>query len=105
MAQSMQQNVENARNLAGAVSDLAPEAQAAVIQASIPSPTGEAVNRLWMTLVRGLLLALLIALGGLLYLLIDDKTADVAVTVFTSLLTGLLGLFAPSPTSASGQGG
>jgi hypothetical protein len=105
MAQSMQQKVEDARSIAGAVSDLAPDAQAAIIQAAIPTPTGEAINRLWMTLVQGLLLALLVALGGLLYLLIDDKSADVAVTVFTALLTGLLGLFAPSPTSSSGQSG
>jgi hypothetical protein len=102
MAYEMQ--VQRARDVAAAAQGLDPAAQATLIQAVIPPPTGAAINRLWMTLLLGLLMALLVALGGLLYLLIDGKAADVAVTVFSSVLTGLLGLFAPSPASQSGQG-
>jgi hypothetical protein len=105
MPQPREDHLAAAREVAGAVAGLEPAVQRAVIQAVIPPPTEAAINQLWMTLIRGLLIALLIALGGLLYLLIDGKTADVAVTVFTSLLTGMLGLFAPSPTSNAGQGG
>jgi hypothetical protein len=77
-----------------------PGVQQAAIAAVIPPPPASEVTQLWMTLIRGLLLLLVVALGGLLYLLIDDKGTDVVITVFTSLLTGLLGLFAPSPTSS-----
>jgi hypothetical protein len=105
MADSEEERLARVREVATAVSDLEPAVQQAAIQAVIPPPTGEAVNKLWMTLVQGLLLLLVIALLGLLYLLIDDKSSDVALTVFTSLLTGLIGLFAPSPTSTAGGGG
>lgn len=98
-------HIARAREVAAAVGDLDPAVQQAVIQAVIPPPTASAINRLWMTLVRGLLIALLLALVGVFYLLIDSKESAVAVTVFSSLLTGLLGLFAPSPTTAAGQGG
>jgi hypothetical protein len=49
---------------------------------------------------------LLVALGGLIYLLSEDKTTDLLLTAFTALLTGFIGLFSPSPVKAQGnQGG
>jgi len=58
-----------------------------------------------MRLVTGLLVLLAIALGGLIYLPIDGKEPDLALTAFSALLTGLIGLFAPSPARAGGGAG
>jgi hypothetical protein len=69
----------------------------------IPPPTD--VTGLWWALVIGLLALLLITLFGLLWTILDgdNKTsADKVLIVFTPLLTGLLGLFAPSPRQTSG---
>jgi hypothetical protein len=75
------------------------EVQAAAIEAVVPPPSGQSVNDLWMLLVRGLLLLLLISVCGVIFLLVDGKDPDLVVTVFTALLTGMLGLFAPSPST------
>lgn len=76
--------------------------QRAAMEALIPPPSGN-TNNLWMAVIVGLLALLLIALGGVLYLLADgdDGTSpDLALTAFASLLAGLLGLFAPSPSGS-----
>jgi hypothetical protein len=66
-----------------------------------PPPAGSGANDfIWKGLVTGLLVLLVIALGGVLWLLGDgDKntTPDLALTAFTALLTGLLGLFVKAP--------
>jgi hypothetical protein len=62
---------------------------------------------LWWALVIGLLVLLFATLGGVLYAILDanNKTsADKVLIMFTPLLTGLLGLFAPSPREVSGGG-
>lgn len=75
---------------------------AAAAMAAVPPPsTPTAISRLWTILVSGLVFALLVALGGVLYTVADGKdttSPDVMVTVFTALLTGLIGLFVKSPT-------
>lgn len=80
------------------------EVQAAAVAAAIPPPTAEGALGLWKALVMGLVVALLLSLLGVLWAVIDanDGTSpDVAVTVFTAILTGLIGLFVKSPA----QGG
>ncbi len=67
----------------------------------VPDPLPEAANDLWRYLVIGLLVLLLVALVGVVYLLADGdpkSSPDVALTAFTGLLTGLLGLFIKTPT-------
>jgi hypothetical protein len=88
---------------AQAVKELGPDAQAAAMKAVVPPPDQTTTNDLWRYLVGGLLLLIAIALCGLIYLLARDKTSDTALTAFSALLAGLLGLFAPSP--AKGEGG
>jgi hypothetical protein len=69
--------------------------------ASIPSPDGAAAGWLWKALVLGLVVILVIVVGGVIWTAVDgnDKTVpDVLVTIFTSALTGLIGLFVRSPT-------
>jgi hypothetical protein len=56
---------------------------------------------LWRILVSALALILLMSLGGIIVTVADgnDQTRpDAIVTVFLFALTGLLGLFANSPT-------
>jgi hypothetical protein len=50
-----------------------------------------------------LITLLVIALAGLIYLLAEKKSTDVVLTAFSALLTGLIGLFSPTPLK-SGQG-
>jgi hypothetical protein len=72
--------------------------------AGFPRPTQEAdIGWIWKALVVGLLVLIGIALGGVLWAVLDGdaKTdGDKALIVFTPLLTGLLGLFVTSPADA-----
>jgi hypothetical protein len=88
-----------AERLSAAIANLDPATQKAMVNSVMPAPSGPAINQLWLIFIGGLSVALLIALLGGFVLAIDGKTTEVAVTAFTSLLAGLLGLFAPSPTS------
>jgi hypothetical protein len=72
----------------------------ATLQALVGPPSQTTANELWRWLVPGLLLLTTISLVGMLYLIADgsEKTSpDLALTAFTALLTGLLGLFIKSP--------
>jgi hypothetical protein len=58
------------------------------------------ISILWWVLVGGLVLILLGSLVGIIVTVADGKTStspDVIVTVFSSVLTGLIGLFVTSP--------
>ena len=99
MAESVHAAVE-------AVADQPTEVRAAVgaaaATAAIPAPTGSGVNALWKFLVVGIVIVLLAAVGGIIYVVADGNdatTPDVLVTVFSSALTGLIGLFVRSPAS------
>jgi len=93
-ASALQTVTESAKELDGA-------AQLAAVRAVVPTPDAETTKTLWIILVGGLVVALLVALLGLIYLLAEEDTSDVALTAFTAILTGLIGLFAPSPTNNS----
>jgi hypothetical protein len=102
MSESASDRAAAIETIAPAVEPLEPAAQEAAINAVVPGPDTATTGILWRRLVTGLLLLLVIASGGVLYLLVDDKSPDVALTMFTALLTGLLGLFAPSPVKGGG---
>lgn len=73
--------------------------------AAVTQPDQATTNDLWRYLVVGLLLLVLVALSGVIYLLADgdkNSTPELALTAFTALLTGLLGLFVKSPTQDEG---
>jgi hypothetical protein len=72
--------------------------------AAIPAPQGADIGWLWKALLVGLLLLLVIAVGAIVWTVLDgdDKTsADKLVTIFAALLTGTLGLFVTSPAEGS----
>ena len=66
----------------------------------VPQPSQAVADTLWKWVVGGLVIILLVSLVGLLYLVGDGNAAtspDQALTVFTTALSGLLGLFVKSP--------
>jgi hypothetical protein len=66
--------------------------------AYLMAPPGPATtNDLWKWLVRGLIVLLVGDLVGLLVFIGLGKSVTVPLTVFTTTLAGLLGLFAPTP--------
>lgn len=57
-------------------------------------------GQLWLTFVTGLLLLLLCSLAGIIWTVADGDAAtspEVLLPIFSSTLTGLLGLFVRSP--------
>lgn len=69
---------------------------AAAAAAAVPTPTSEQAGWLWRMLVGGLMIILITALIGIIITVQDGKNStspDVLVTVFSSSLTGLIGLF------------
>lgn len=104
MPDSPSERAEAVKAVANATSDSSDHVQALAMQAVVPPPSQTDASRLWFILVTGLLILAAISLGGLVYLLADGKAStdpDAALTAFTSLVTGLLGLFAPKPTTPS----
>ena len=101
-AAAVQQVLANAAGEPPNVKQAALEAMAA----PIPAPRGADVGWLWKALVVGLLILIGIAAGGVLFAVLDgrDSTdADKVLIIFTPLLTGLLGLFVPSPAASGGN--
>lgn len=73
--------------------------------APIPAPSGADVGWLWKVLVVGVLVLIGIAIIGVLIAVLDGdvKTeGDKALIIFTPLVTGLFGLFVPSPVANNG---
>lgn len=78
------------------------ESQAkALDEAMLAEPTQPTTDWLWQVLVVGLVGLLLLALCGLIALAVLGKDTEVLVTVFASILSGLLGLFVRSPGEGS----
>ena len=78
-----------------------PEAQAHAVAAALSFEPGTPRGRdiVWIILIGALALALLGSLAGLVF-----EGGDALQTAFTALLTGIIGLFAPSPTGGGGGG-
>jgi len=96
------------KDLAPSLTNLDTEAQVEAINGVIQGPDAKTANLLWTILIPGLLGLAGVALIGLVLLLAFDKSADLALTAFSSLLTGLFGFFAPSPVAKKdnqGDGG
>jgi hypothetical protein len=72
--------------------------QMAVVKGTIPQPSVAWIGYLWAGLVGGLLAILVIALLAIVGVIGNTGSQDKVITIFTAVLTGLIGLFAPSPT-------
>jgi hypothetical protein len=73
--------------------------QAAAVAAAylMTEPSQPTADNLWTWLVRGLIVMMGLALAGLIFLAIEGKSTDVILTAFTTMTSGLLGLFVKSP--------
>lgn len=94
-------NYAEVQSVLAATKDESEAVRSKALDALIGEPSQTAADGLWKSLVTGLLILLAIALAGMLWAILDgetDTSPDVAVTAFTALLTGLLGLFIKSPT-------
>lgn len=105
MAESAEERAKAVSTASEGVKELDAAAQQAAIEAVVPPPDVKTAGTLWIIAVGGLIALLAIALLGLLYLLADDKEPDLALTAFSALLTGFLGLFIPSPVKKGDGGG
>ncbi len=101
MAETASDRAAAVQTTAEATKELDPAAQVAAVEGVVPGPDAETTKTLWIILVSGLVGALLLALVGLI--VVDEDTTDVALTAFTALLTGLIGLFSPSPVKSGGK--
>lgn len=69
-----------------------------VIAGVIGPPPKGSLTALWLLLISGLLVLLGGLLGTIVYLFVTGAgNADQLITLFTTVLAGLIGLFAPSP--------
>jgi hypothetical protein len=98
----MPQDVQEVASAFGQLGPLSGEqkdkAVDAVQQAAIRGPSRKTTDVLWLILVGGLVA---IAAGALAALAFDDATTpDNVITIFSSTLTGLIGLFVKSPFDA-----
>jgi uncharacterized integral membrane protein len=94
-AASIQQVLQTAANES-------PEVKQAALTAMgppIPPPPPNVAGPLWIILVGGLVLVLLLSVLALTHVIGTSVSDDKIVTIFTSVLAGVLGLFAKSPTS------
>ena len=99
---SVQEMVRDAvEGVAGQPTEVKAAVGAAAASAAVPKPPDAEVGVLWKILVFALSAILVLALAGIIWTVGDGKdttSPDVIVTVFSSALTGLLGLFVKSPS-------
>ena len=105
MATRTEKNMTALAANAGQLQQLTPEAQVRAVDRAFGPPSQGATNALWIILIGGLL-AIVAALTVFVFLLEHDAKdatdTDVLVPILTFIVGGLVGLFAPSPTSAGG---
>lgn len=80
------------------------QVQAAAVTAAIGQVDTASLSWSWKALIVGLLALLVLALAGVVWAVLDGSEStspDVLVTVFASVLTGLIGLFVKSPVQKS----
>lgn len=99
MAEKAADRAEAVLKVQQATTDAPAEVQTAAMQALIGQPGAAATDYAWRVLVTALALALLGALGALIYVVVEkpNVSATPIIAAFTSLLSGLLGLYIKSP--------
>src|SRR5689334_16537513 len=69
------------------------------LQAIVPPPTRSTADIVWTILVSGLVAVLVLTILGLMHVVGHSIADDKIITVFTTTLAGLLGLFIKTPGS------
>jgi hypothetical protein len=99
----MSQVSENVEAALAATEGEPTEVQAAAVTgaASVPAPDAVSAGWLWRVLVLGLVGILGLSLLGIVWTVVDGNNGtspDVIVTIFSSTLAGLIGLFVKAPS-------
>jgi hypothetical protein len=84
----------------GATASDPPEVRKAALEAIVSPPGPGATDVVWVVLVIGLVGLLVLAILGLTHVIGNHVADDKVITVFTSSLAGLLGLFVKSPVTS-----
>jgi hypothetical protein len=93
------QRAASVAQVTDAVANDPPEVKKAALQALIPAPRAGAADLAWVILVVGLVGVLVLSILGLTHVIGKHVTDDTIITVFSSTLAGLLGLFVKSPVA------
>lgn len=96
------QQMDAATGALARTEELPPQERAeAVVRAAVGAADQPTTNVLWLLVVAGLVGVVLISVLGIV---LDEGDGDTVLTIFTTTLAGLLGLFAPSPNRTSAGG-
>ena len=93
---------DSVERVVGAVAGEAPEVKEAALNAlgpPIQRPSRSVSDVAWIILVTGLVVLLILSLLGLLRVIGRTVGEDKLITIFTTTLAGLLGLFVKAPGS------
>jgi VIT1/CCC1 family predicted Fe2+/Mn2+ transporter len=103
VAETAQERASAVTSVLDATASEATQVKEAALKAlaAVPGPDVKTTGRLWTILISGLVIALLIAVIGVLFSEKLDADADKVWGAGAAILTGLIGLFAPSPTTSS----
>jgi hypothetical protein len=94
------QRAESITSVVAATKDSPAEVQQAAVTGVAPpigAPTGFAKSAVWIILVSGLVAAVLLAVLSLAHVIGSGVEDDKMLTVLTTALAGLLGLFVSPP--------
>lgn len=115
MAETSAQRAASVKEVVAATANEDPAVKAAALEAITPPiqpPSRTTTDVVWLILVSGLVLLLILALLALAHVIGSGVSDDKVVTIFTTVLAGLLGLFVkspaernPAPAGGGGAGG
>ena len=95
------ERADSVQRVLSATASETPEVKRAALSVLVPAPGKTAADIVWIVLVAGLIVILVLAILGLTHVLGHTVSDDKIVTIFTTVLAGLLGLFAKSPSGGS----
>lgn len=100
MVETMQERAAVVTSVLGETANESTEVKVAALTAlaAVPRPGAKTTGILWVVLITGLVVILLVAVLGILFSSKLDADADKIWGAGAAILTGLIGLFAPSPT-------
>jgi hypothetical protein len=98
MAESSAERAASVEQVMTATANETPAVKEAALQV-LPPPSPSATDVVWIVLVSGLVVILILALLGLTHVIGTSVSDDKLVTIFTTVLAGLLGMFVKSPTA------
>lgn len=101
--ESSAERATSVQKVVQATANETPQVKQAALEAlgpPVPPPTKTAADIVWVVLVLGLVAILALAILGLTHVIGHKVADDKMITVFTTVLAGLLGLFVKGPNTS-----